>query len=178
MTGAVKVKFQVNGKDSVETVSPSMSLADFLHEHKNLTATRVCCGIGVCRACTVAVKRPGSEHFAAERSCITPVSSLEGASIRTTESLTQGEKLHALQESFLKNFAFQCGYSTSGFLMGAFALIDRLAKQPIGANQVDEAILEAVGDNICRCTGYLNYYAAIKEVILATPGLIKSAPKA
>jgi len=58
--------------------------------------------------------------------------------------------------------------------MGAFALIDRLAKQPIGSEKVDEAILEAVGENICRCTGYLNYYAAIKEVILSTPGLIKA----
>lgn len=173
MSDTVKVKFHLNQAEISDKVSPTMMLADYLHEIKNLTATRVCCGIGVCRACTVAVKRPGQGSYEAMRSCITPVASLEGATVRTTEGLAEGDKLHPLQEAFLKHFSFQCGYSTSGFLMGAYALLDKLRKEPIAADKLDEAILEGVGDNICRCTGYLRYYAAIKEVVQTTPGLLK-----
>ncbi len=174
MSDKIKVNFNLNDQETVETLSPMLMLADYLHESKNLTATKVCCGIGVCRACTVAVKRPGQDTYEATRSCITPVASLAGAKIKTTESLAQGDKLHPLQEAFLKNFSFQCGYSSSGFLMGAYSLLDRLSKAPVPADKVDDAILEGVGDNICRCTGYFRYFAAIKEVILATPGLVKS----
>lgn len=169
----VTIRLTLNGQKVIDTVSQDLSLADYLQEHKNLTATRVCCGIGICRACTVAVKGNDQALFEATRACITPVARLEGAQIKTTEGLALAEDLHPLQKAFLKHFSFQCGYSTSGFLMGAYALLDRLSKNPIPPDQVDEAILEGVGDNICRCTGYLRYYAAIKEVILTTPGLTK-----
>ncbi len=173
MSDQTKVTFQLNNTKISETAYLSMMLADYLHEIKGLTATRVCCGIGVCRACTVAVKRAGEKSYEATRACITPVSSLDGASIKTTESLADGTKLHPLQDSFLKNFAFQCGYSTSGFLMGAYVILDKLQKNPISASGIDEAILAGLGDHICRCTGYQQYYAAVKEVILTTPGLVR-----
>jgi aerobic-type carbon monoxide dehydrogenase small subunit (CoxS/CutS family) len=167
------IELSINGQKVSETVDPSLTLANYLAEHKNLTATRVCCGIGICRACTVAVKRKESLSFEATRACITPVISLDGADIKTTEGLAVGENLHPLQTAFLKHFSFQCGYSTSGFLMGAFALLDQLAKNPISQDRVDQAILDALGDHICRCTGYFRYFRAIKEVILKTPGMIK-----
>ncbi len=172
MSDKVQIKLKLNNADLLEQVSPTLMLADFLQESKNLTATRVCCGIGVCRACTVAVKHSAQESFEATRACITPVVSLDGATIKTTEGLAEADQLHPLQEAFLKNFSFQCGYSTSGFLMGAYSLLDKLRLAPVSADKIDEAILEGVGDNICRCTGYLRYYTAIKEVILATPGLV------
>ena len=72
---------------------------------------------------------------------------------------------------FLKHFSFQCGYCTPGFLLGASLLIDQLQIKPIKQDQLDQLILENVGDHICRCTGYARYYSAIKEVILKIPGL-------
>jgi aerobic-type carbon monoxide dehydrogenase small subunit (CoxS/CutS family) len=170
---SVTVQFTLNGETVRDTVSPDLSLANYLAEDRNLTGTRICCGIGVCHACTVAVKAKGAEVFEATRACITPVSILNEAQIQTPEGLAKGDQLHPLQTAFLKHFSFQCGYSTSGFLMGAYALLDKLAKNPIATSQIDEAILEAVGDNICRCTGYFRYYEAIKETILSTPGLTK-----
>jgi len=169
----VTIRLTLNGQSIRETVTPELSLADYLQEYRDLMGTRVCCGIGVCRACTVAVKPRDKALYEATRACITPVASLDGAQIKTTEGLAQGGVLHPLQVAFLKHFSFQCGYSTSGFLMGAYALLDRLAKNPVSIDEIDNVILEGVGDHICRCTGYFRYYAAIKDVILTTPDLVK-----
>lgn len=172
MSNKVNIQITINGKALSDQVKDTRTLADYLHEYQGLTGTKVCCGIGICRACSVAVKRPGADTIEAVRACITPLSSLQGASVTTIEGLQQGDQLHPLQEALLKHFSFQCGFSTSGFLMGAYALLDKLKKHPIPKEQVESAILEAVGDNICRCTGYTRYYAAIKEVVLSTPGLV------
>jgi aerobic-type carbon monoxide dehydrogenase small subunit (CoxS/CutS family) len=78
-----------------------------------------------------------------------------------------------LQQAFLDEFAFQCGYCTPGFLMATHMLMERLRLAPLAEDQLDAAIQDACGSHICRCTGYARYYAAIRKVILATPGLIK-----
>ena len=79
----------------------------------------------------------------------------------------------ALQDAFLKNYAFQCSYCTPGFVNEATVLLERLKLQPIAKNQVEQTITDALDSHLCRCTGYVRYFEAIKQVILATPGLVK-----
>lgn len=152
-------------------IEGSLWLNDFLREELGMTGTKFCCGIAVCRVCTVAWRRVPSSHWEPIRSCTTPVEYLNGTEIKSVEGLATGDKLHPLQESFLENFAFQCGYSAPGFLMGAYCLLDRLSQSPVPKADVDAVIEDAVGEHICRCTGYVRYYRAIKQVVLATPGL-------
>lgn len=161
-----------NQKVVLENIDPDLKINDFLREDLGLTGTKFGCGIAVCRACTVAVQRVPGGHIEPVRTCTTPVSAVQGKIMTTVEGLSQDGNLHPLQTAFLKNFSFQCGYSAPGFLMASFCLLDRLKRSPISIDHIDEAISEAVGQHICRCTGYVRYHQAIREVILATPGLV------
>jgi len=89
--------------------------------------------------------------------------------------VTASGRLSLLQQAFLDTFAFRCGYCTPGFLMAAHTMIERLRQAPVGRHQIDETIRETCGDHICRCAGYVQYLQAIRQVILATPGLVSGA---
>ena len=169
----IDVDFTLNGKRVTRSgVHRDMMLVDFLREELDLTGTKFCCGIAVCRVCTVSVARVEGAHQVATRSCTTPVGDLNGHIITTVEGLEDENGLHPLQQAFLDHFSFQCGYCCPGFLMGSYALLDRLKRQPIPRDAVDAAIEDAVGEHICRCTGYVRYHRAIKQVVLDTPGLV------
>ena len=170
-----KIAVTVNGKLHEAIVPPDLPLVDFLHDVLDLTGTKFCCGIGVCRACTVAVWRTPSSVPDVLLTCVTKAIEVDGQSIRTVEGLATDGKLTALQQAFLDDYAFQCGYSTPGFLMAGEVLLQQLKVSPIPASRVDEAIMNALGSHICRCTGYVRYHAAIRKVILATPGLVREA---
>lgn len=149
-------------------------LIDFLSEELGLTGTKFCCGIGVCRACTVLVHRVPGAAPVPTLSCLTPVSRVNGQTVITVEGLANSSgSLTPLQQAFLDEFAFQCGYCTPGFLMAAHAMIERLRIAPIPASQVDKVIFENCGQHICRCTGYVRYLQAIRKVVLTTPGLVR-----
>lgn len=171
MTNTQKVTLTINGKKVSQKVSESLLLSDFLHDILGLSGTKVCCGLGICRVCTVAIAREQAAPLERLRACSTKVLDLDGAFVTTVEGIAKGDQLAPLQEAFLKNFSFQCGYSAPGFLMSATVLLDELAKKPIAIADVDKAIMQAVGDHVCRCSGYVRYHKAIKEVVLATPGL-------
>lgn len=160
-----------NERFSRDTIDGNMWLNDFLREEINLTGTKFCCGIAVCRVCTVAVARVPGSHLRPIQSCTTQLSTINGEIITTIEGLNKAGALHPLQEAFLKHFSFQCGYSAPGFLMAAYCLLDRLQRQPIPKSTVDAAIEDAVGQHICRCSGYVRYHRAIRDVVLATPEL-------
>ena len=157
-------------------------LIDFLSEELGLTGTKFCCGIGVCRACTVLVHRgqniqllpgPGAAPVPI-LSCSTPISRVNGQRLITVEGLANSSgSLTPMQQAFLDEFAFQCGYCTPGFLMAAHAMMERLRIAPIPASQVDKVIFESCGQHICRCTGYVRYHQAIRRVVLTTPGLVR-----
>jgi aerobic-type carbon monoxide dehydrogenase small subunit (CoxS/CutS family) len=170
-----QVTLVVNGQKLSRSVTADLSLADFLHEDLGLSGTKVCCGMGVCKACTVAVKKKGEKLLERAQACISPVTSLDGAEVTTVEGLSPKGRLSQLQEAFLKHFSFQCGYSAPGFLMGATILVDQLKAKPIPVAEVDQAIEASLGEHVCRCTGYVKYHAAIKDVILSTPGLTRPA---
>ena len=81
--------------------------------------------------------------------------------------------LSPIQQQFLEHYSFQCGYCTPGFVNAATVLVERLKKQPIAASEVEATITQALDAHICRCTGYVRYYEAVKDVIVSTPGLVK-----
>ena len=83
-------------------------------------------------------------------------------------------ELTPVQQAFIEHFAFQCGYCTPGFVTGATVLIDELKRKPVARADLERTISEALDKHICRCTGYVRYYEAVRDVILNTPGLIKA----
>ncbi len=157
-----------------------LMMIDFLHEYVGLTGSRLGCGQGVCHACVVILDKPdGSSEEV--RTCITGAHFFAGKRIRTVEGHAQrndkGEvvALSPVQQKFLEHYSFQCGYCTPGFVNAATVLIERLKREPIAKESVEREIMKALDDHICRCTGYVRYYEAVKALVLATPGLVKDA---
>ncbi|HKR39874.1 MAG TPA: 2Fe-2S iron-sulfur cluster-binding protein [Paraburkholderia sp.] len=159
------IRIHVNGQAvTVSAKDADMSLAEYLHERLDLTGTKVCCGIGVCRACTVGIRYRPDALMEKTLACTTTVSAIANQHVFTVEGLAQGNGLSALQQRFLESFAFQCGYCTPGFLMAATAMLDHLKEYRVSADQLDATIETWVGGNLCRCTGYVKYKQAIKAV--------------
>src|SRR5207244_8462516 len=107
----------VNGQARSVTTDPERSLLDVLREDLKLTGTKYGCGEGQCRACTVLM------NGKSVASCLIPVSEADGKTILTIEGVAEGEKLHPVQEAFLAEGAFQCGYCTSGMILGVIGLL-------------------------------------------------------
>jgi carbon-monoxide dehydrogenase small subunit len=140
----------INGETIVAEVDPSMMLAEFLRERLYLTGTKIGCGRGECGACTVIM------NGKAVTSCLIPIMRAEGKTIQTIEGVADGATLHPLQQAFIDKGAIQCGFCTPGMIMSAKALLD---SNPAPAK---EEIREALGGNICRCTGYVNIEEAVE----------------
>ena len=172
------LSLQVNGKRHGPLQVPEdMMLVDVLHDYLRLTGTRLACGQGVCGACTVIVDDAGGSREV--RSCITGAHFFAGKRIRTVEGHAQRDDsgtitaLSPVQQAFLDHFSFQCGYCTPGFVNAATVLLERLAKSPVAASEVEATITEALDPHLCRCTGYVRYYQAVKALVLDTPGLVR-----
>jgi aerobic-type carbon monoxide dehydrogenase small subunit (CoxS/CutS family) len=161
-------------------VPEGMMMIDVLHEMFDLTGSRLGCGQGICHACVVIWDR--DDHSSEEvPSCITGAHFFDGKRIRTIEGIARrndkGEivSLSAVQQAFLDQFSFQCGYCTPGFVNAATVLIERLQRAPIARAQVEATVAAALEKHICRCTGYVRYYHAVRDLILATPGLTRDS---
>jgi aerobic-type carbon monoxide dehydrogenase small subunit (CoxS/CutS family) len=159
-------------------VPESMMMIDVLHEVLDLTGSRFGCGQGMCHACVVIWDR--DDHTSEEvPTCITGAAFFDGKRIRTIEGIAErndkGEivALSPVQQAFLDQFSFQCGYCTPGFVNAATVLIERLRRAPVPRGQVEATVAAALEKHICRCTGYVRYYQAVRDVILATPGLTR-----
>jgi aerobic-type carbon monoxide dehydrogenase small subunit (CoxS/CutS family) len=159
-------------------VPESMMMIDVLHEVLDLTGSRFGCGQGMCHACVVIWDR--DDHTSEEvPACITGAAFFDGKRIRTIEGIAErndkGEivALSPVQQAFLDQFSFQCGYCTPGFVNAATVLIERLRRAPVPRGQVEATVAAALEKHICRCTGYVRYYQAVRDVILATPGLTR-----
>ncbi len=148
----MEVTLQVNGQSQVVKVDPRTTLLDALRERMGLTGTKKGCDHGQCGACTVLV------NGRRELSCLTLAVMQQGAEVRTVEGLADGDTLHPLQQAFIEQDAFQCGYCTSGQLMSAAGLLS----EPCGAS--DNDVREAMSGNLCRCSAYPNIVAAIQQV--------------
>ena len=158
-------------------VVEGLALLDVLHEELNLTGTRGACGVGACRACSVIVDADDGSSTTLP-SCITPAHAFEGKRVRTVEGIAQRDAqgrlvaLSAVQQAFLDHWSFQCGYCTPGYVNAATVLVERLKRAPVRRADLDAALLSALDPHLCRCTGYVRYYSAVKDLVLATPGLV------
>jgi aerobic-type carbon monoxide dehydrogenase small subunit (CoxS/CutS family) len=146
------IALTVNGRPRRAEVEPRRNLADLLRETFGLVGTRTGCEHGICGACTVIV------DGAAVRSCLMLAVQAEGAAVETVEGLGTLTALDALQASFRRHHAVQCGFCISGILMSLTALF-RAMPSPDEA-----AIKEVLGGHICRCTGYQAMVAAALAV--------------
>ena len=174
-----QLSLSVNGKPvGPIDVPDDMMLLDFLHEYLGLTGSRMACGQGICHACAVILDGPGSAREI--RSCITGAHFFAGKSIRTIEGHAERDvlgnvvRLSPVQQAFIEHFAFQCGYCTPGFVIAATVLIERLKTSPVARRDLEAAIDKALGSHICRCTGYVRYFEAVRDLIVATPGLVRA----
>jgi aerobic-type carbon monoxide dehydrogenase small subunit (CoxS/CutS family) len=152
----MSTSFSINGIAQSVDVDPSKPLLWVIREQLSLSGTKFGCGIGQCGACTVLVDGQ------AIRSCLTPVSSVEGKEVTTIEGLVSASgELHPVQQAWVDHQVPQCGYCQSGQIMSASALLAR-SPQP-----TDKEIDGALRGNICRCGMYGRIRKAIKSVDIA-----------
>jgi aerobic-type carbon monoxide dehydrogenase small subunit (CoxS/CutS family) len=160
----------INGKVyGPREVRDELSMNDFLREHLGMTGTKFGCGAAQCLSCAIIVDNADGTSYTSP-TCIIPAISFNGKSIRTVEGHAKDGELSPLQKAFIEHFAFQCGYCTAGFLNECQVLLERLAKNRIARADLDKTIGEALDGHLCRCTGYIKYYDAVRAVILADPG--------
>jgi aerobic-type carbon monoxide dehydrogenase small subunit (CoxS/CutS family) len=142
------INFTVNGQAHTVKTDPQRPLLDVLREELRLTGTKYGCGEGQCRACTVLV------NGKSVASCVTPIASVDKQTVVTIEGLGNG-KLHPVQQAFLAEGAFQCGYCTAGMIMGIVGLFNETA--PVG----EADIRSRMQRHICRCGTYPRILKAI-----------------
>ena len=152
------LEIRVNGAPvqvDLQLEDEELLLLGVLRDRLGLTGTKYGCGEGECGACKVLV------DGLAVPSCITPVGSVRGKEVLTIEGLEQDGKLHPLQQAFLDNGAFQCGYCTPGTIISALALLNTCS------NPTREEIVAAMDRNVCRCGTYLRIIRAIQQAATA-----------
>jgi carbon-monoxide dehydrogenase small subunit len=145
------ITININGVQRSAEVEPRLLLVHFLRENSGLTGTHVGCETSLCGACTVLM------DGRAVKSCTVLAVQADDRSITTVEGLAAGGQLHPLQNGFWEEHGLQCGFCTPGMIMCSHDLLDR---QP---NPSDSDIREALNGNVCRCTGYQNIVAAVRN---------------
>ena len=154
--GLVKIVMEVNGQTAEAVVEPLTSLLGFLRDHLGLTGTRFGCLAGHCGACTVLV------NGRAAKSCLVLAASCNGGSVTTVEGLRRDGRLNRVQQVFVDEFAFQCGYCTPGLIM---TVVDLLQQGVDGLDINEENVRSWIAGNLCRCTGYHNIVKAVAAVV-------------
>jgi aerobic-type carbon monoxide dehydrogenase small subunit (CoxS/CutS family) len=148
----IEIHTVVNGRALQPAVKPNQTLLEFLRDELHLKGSREGCGVGVCGSCTVLVQgQPVS-------SCLMLATNIEGKEVTTIEGLARGDELDPVQQAFLENQAFQCGYCTPGMIMATKGL---LSSNP---RPTEDEIRDYLSGNICRCGTYAEVLAAVKSV--------------
>jgi aerobic-type carbon monoxide dehydrogenase small subunit (CoxS/CutS family) len=147
-------------------VRDELSMNDFLREYLGMTGTKFGCGAAQCLSCAVIVDNPDGSGQTMP-TCVVPAVNFNGKAIRTVEGHAKNGELSVLQKAFIEHFSFQCGYCTPGFLNEGHVLLERLAKKPVARADLEKTIAEALDGHLCRCTGYIKYHEAVRDVILA-----------
>ncbi|MET0529039.1 MAG: 2Fe-2S iron-sulfur cluster-binding protein [Microvirga sp.] len=150
-------------------VRDDLTMNDFLREILGLTGTKFGCGAAQCLSCAVIVDRGDGTSYT-NPTCVVAAVNFNGKALRTVEGHAVNGELTALQKAIIEHFAFQCGYCTPGFLNEGQVLLERLAKAPTPRAELEKTIAEALDGHLCRCTGYVKYHQAVRDVILADPG--------
>ena len=152
MTSTWPVRLTVNGVVHEAQVAPRTTLADFLRAGLGLTGTHLGCEHGVCGICTVLV------DGRAVRSCLMLAVQADGANLMTVEGLAAPDgKLHPIQQAFVEEHGLQCGFCTPGFLIAIYELLEN------NPSPSEAEILDVLGGQICRCTGYQSILRAVQS---------------
>ena len=168
MTSARTIAFNLNGAHVRAVVRPHHTLIEVLQAQFSLTGARESCGQGLCGCCTVVINdRPVS-------GCLYLAALVDGAKVTTIEGLETPNALSPVQQAFIEASAFQCGYCTPGFVNAATVLIEQLTRAPIPREDVEDTVATALESHICRCSGYVRYFEAVRDLVLATPGLTQA----
>lgn len=176
MTSMITVQMMINGQTyGPISIPETLSMVELLHEYLGLTGTRFGCGIAQCRACTVLIDNPDGTSEASV-TCVMPAAAFDGKNIRTIEGHAKRDDrgqlvLSPVQQAFLTGFSFQCGYCTPGFVNKSTLIVETLRKTPIPKDRVEAYIHQELNDHLCRCTGYVDYAVALRDLILKTEGL-------
>ena len=144
------VKITVNVKHYEISVPPWRTLLEVIREDLKLTGTKEGCGLGECGACTVIMDGK------IVNSCLVLATEADGKQITTIEGLTDGDKLHPIQQAFVDHGGLQCGFCTPGMIMSAKALLDE------NPTPTEDEIKRGIAGNLCRCTGYTKIIESIK----------------
>ena len=148
----VEIRFRVNGRDEVVQAHPMSRLLDVLRHDARLTGTKEGCGEGECGACSVLI------NGQLVNSCLTPVLQAEGADITTIEGIASADGvLHAVQRAFIEHGGAQCGICTPGMVLASVKLLERTP------NPTDDEIRNGLAGNLCRCTGYMRIFEAVRQ---------------
>ena len=145
------VNIKINGKKISKEITDNRILSDFLRDKLLLTGTHVGCDTSQCGACVIHL------NGNSVKSCTTLVADCDGAEITTIEGLSNNGKMHVMQESFKEHHGLQCGFCTPGMVMSAIDLLQK------NKNPNEKEIRDWLEGNICRCTGYQNIVAAVKD---------------
>jgi aerobic carbon-monoxide dehydrogenase small subunit len=145
------VRLTVNGADISRDVENRTLLVELLRNDLALTGTHVGCDTSQCGCCTVLV------DGAPTKSCTMLAVQADGASVTTVEGLARGESMHPIQQAFVDCHGLQCGFCTPGMMMATAGLLAR------NASPSDDEIKQALEGNMCRCTGYVNIVAAVRQ---------------
>ena len=145
------IRVTINGRLYEQDVEPRILLSHFLREQIGLTGTHVGCVVGECGACSVLLDGK------VVKSCLHFAVQADEREVTTIEGLAKDGELNPVQEAFVKNYAFQCGYCTPGMVMTSHALLQR------NRNPSDEEIRKALAGNLCMCTGYVQIVDAVKD---------------
>jgi aerobic carbon-monoxide dehydrogenase small subunit len=151
----VNVSLEVNGRHYEREVDPRQLLVHFLRDELGLTGTHVGCDTSNCGACTCHLNGD------AVKSCTVLAVQADGAAVKTVEGMGSEGDLHPVQEGFWAEHGLQCGYCTPGMIMASADLLER------NPDPSEAEIREALGGNLCRCTGYHNIVKAVQHAAKA-----------
>ena len=151
------IRFTLNGRAAAADVANHENLVEVLQRDFQLFGARESCGQGLCGCCTVLV------NGTAVSGCLYLAALVDGAEVTTVEGIAEPGALHRIQQSFIDNSAFQCGYCTPGFVLMTQQLLDR------NPQATDHEIREYLSGNLCRCGTYCDIIAAVKDAARQTP---------
>lgn len=159
------IRLIVNGESYTLAVEPCESLLDVLRDKLSLTGTKKGCNRGDCGACTIIMDGK------TVNSCLVLAVEAGDKEVLTIEGLANKGQLHPIQEAFVQQGAVQCGYCTPGMIMSAKALLDE------NPNPTEEEVRQAIGGNLCRCTGYVKIVDAVKKAaeVIQAGGNLRAA---
>jgi aerobic carbon-monoxide dehydrogenase small subunit len=146
------IRTTVNGEPVERDVEPRRRLVDFIREDLGLVGANVGCGHGVCGACTVLFDGQ------TVKSCVLFAVQADGHALTTIEGVSPPEGLNEVQAAFKRNFSIQCGFCAPGFVLAVQQLLERYE------HPSDEEIAFALLGNVCRCSGYINIFKAVREL--------------